>query len=77
MVEDHDLAFPILHDLEVPEEAEKVGAYYDLDQGVIQPAAFILRDGRVVIAVYSSGPVGRLEAVETIKEIDYLREQEE
>ena len=77
MVEDHGVEFPLLYGFDVPETAERMGAYHDPDRGVIQPAGFILRGGKVVIATYSSGPVGRLGAAETIQEIDHLRGREE
>lgn len=74
MVDDHAIEFPIVYGLAVPEEADRIGAYRDADGGIIQPAGFILRNGIVKNAVYSSGPVGRLRPEESLKEIAYLRE---
>jgi len=42
----------------VREEAEKIDAYFDSENGYFQPANFILRNRRVINATYSSGPFG-------------------
>ncbi len=56
-------------------EAEKIGAYFDSENGYFQPANFILRDGKVVQATYSSGPLGRLQAEQVLMLIDHYRKQ--
>ena len=76
MVEKHKLTFPVIYGLEVRKEADKIGAYFDSENGYFQPANFILRDRKVVNATYSSGPLGRLQAQHVLMLVGHYREQE-
>ncbi len=76
MVERHKIGFPVVYGLDVRKEAEKIGAYFDSENGYFQPANFILRNGKVVQATYSSGPLGRLQAEQVLMLIDHYRKQE-
>jgi len=76
MVEKHNIEFPVVYGLDVRNEAEKIGAYFDSENGYFQPANFILRDGKVVQATYSSGPLGRLQAEQVLMLVDHYRKQE-
>lgn len=76
MVEKHKARFPVVYGLDVRNEAEKIGAYFDSENGYFQPANFILRDGKVVQATYSSGPLGRLQAEQVLMLVDHYRKQE-
>ncbi len=76
MVEKHKLGFPIVYGLDVRKEAEKIGAYFDSGNGYFQPANFILRNGKVVQATYSSGPLGRLQAQHVLMLVGHYREEE-
>ncbi len=75
MVEKHNIGFPIVYGLDVRKEAEKIDAYFDSENGYFQPANFILRDGKVVQATYSSGPLGRLQAEQVLMLIDHYRKE--
>ena len=74
MAEDHDVDFLLVHGLDAVEAAERIGAYHDPEQGIVQPAGFLLKGDEVRMAVYANGPIGRLRPEETLREIDYLRE---
>ncbi len=76
MVEKHKIGFRVVYGLDVRKEAEKIGAYFDSENGYFQPANFILRHGKVVQATYSSGPLGRLQAEHVLMLVDHYREQE-
>ncbi len=76
MVEKHKLSFPVIYGLAVRKEAEKIGAYFDSENGYFQPANFILRNGTVVNATYSSGPLGRLQAEHVLMLVTHYRKQE-
>ncbi len=76
MVERHKVGFPVVYGLDVRKEAEKIGAYFDSENGYFQPANFILRNGRVFNATYSSGPLGRLQAQHVLMLVDHFRKQE-
>ena len=75
MVEKHKLTFPVIYGLDVRKEADKIGAYFDSENGYLQPANFILRDRKVVNATYSSGPLGRLQAQHVLMLVGHYREQ--
>ncbi len=76
MVEKHKLDFPVNYGLDVRKEADKIGAYFDSENGYFQPANFILRNRKVVQATYSSGPLGRLQAQHVLMFVGHYREQE-
>ncbi len=76
MVERHKVGFPVVYGLDVRKEAEKIGAYFDSENGYFQPANFILRNGRVFNATYSSGPLGRLQAEHVLMLVDHFRKEE-
>ena len=76
MVEKYELTFPVIYGLDVRREADKIGAYFDSENGYFQPANFILRDRKVVNATYSSGPLGRLQAQHVLMLVGHYREQE-
>ncbi len=75
MFEKHNIEFSVVYGLDVRREAEKIGAYFDSENGYFQPANFILRNGNVVQATYSSGPLGRLQAEQVLMLIDHYRKQ--
>lgn len=80
MMEEVDVAFPILYGLDVDEMEERIGAYVEKggEREHLQPAQFILKpDGTVALACYSSGKVGRLGAEEALKETREAMEKEE
>lgn len=76
MAEKHKIGFPVVYGLDVRKEADKMSAYSDNEHGYFQPANFILRDGKVVQATYSSGPLGRLQAEHVLMLVDHYRKQE-
>jgi len=75
MVERHKIVFPVVYGLDLRKEAEKIGSYFDSEHGYFQPANFILRNGKVVQATYSSGPLGRLQAEQVLMLIDHYRKE--
>lgn len=71
-VERHGLEYPVGYGLDGDEVVEKTGAYRDEEAGHLQATSFILRDGRVMHATYSSGPLGRLQAENVVGFIQYV-----
>ena len=58
------------------EFATKTGAYYEIRRSIIHATGFIIKpDGKLVHAVYSSGPIGRYAAIDCIRMIDFLNKQ--
>ena len=67
-----DLSFPIAVGV-TRADADAVGAWWDNRRGFIQPSEFILdRDGTVLSATYSTGPVGRLDAADALSLVRIL-----
>ncbi len=69
----HDLTFPVGFGLDGEDVAARIGVYRDPDEGHLQATGFILRDGEVVHATYSSGPLGRLRAENVAGFVEYAQ----
>jgi len=53
-------------------DGDAVGAWWGEPQNIIQPSEFIVgEDGKVVFSSYSSGPIGRLDADDAIKLMNF------
>ncbi len=62
-----NVSFKIAHGLKAPEISSLTGAFYEREKGFLQPAGFIVNpEGKIVNAVYSTGPRGRLLARECL-----------
>lgn len=73
-VEKLQLTFPVAWGLEVPRDAEKVGAYWEERRKIIHATDFILdSDKRVVDACYSVGPIGRIVAADALSHIQFFK----
>lgn len=68
-----ELSFPVVYGLDVVEEADRIGAYYDADGGFFHATNLLLRNGRVFQATYSSGPIGRMRAAHVKGLVDFLQ----
>ncbi len=75
MVEKNKIGFPVIYGLDVRKEAEKIGSYFDSEKGYLHPANFIVQKGKVISATHSSGPLGRLQAEQTLMLINHYRGQ--
>jgi peroxiredoxin len=74
----YKVTFGVGYGLDAKEVSAQTGAFYDRDKGHLHAAGFILApDGMIANAVYSTGPVGRLVAEDTLALIRYLREQKQ
>lgn len=68
-VEKLGLGFPVLYGLDAPTTSRAIGCYTGVHEGTphVQPASFVLdREGKIVLATYSSGKVGRLTAANAL-----------
>src|SRR3954467_9267710 len=60
LVAKHHLDFPVGHSADARKVAEATGAFVDEDPLYLQSTGFVLDpEGRVLVSVYSSGPIGR------------------
>jgi peroxiredoxin len=73
-IEKYKLRFPVGHSANADQVAALTGAYTNDGPRYLQATGFLLGpDGRVLNAVYSSGPIGRLVAEDVIGMVTYLK----
>lgn len=76
-VSKHGIEFPVGYALDPAYAAGALGCYLGGDDAFVQATGFVLRPGgRVELAVYSSGAVGRLVAADVLGLVEYVRQQE-
>jgi len=75
-VDKHGLTFPVIYGLDGPAESSKLGSFIDDDKGFFHATNFILRNGEVKSATYSTGPLGRLQAKHVEMLVGYYQSQE-
>ncbi|HZW89969.1 MAG TPA: redoxin domain-containing protein [Myxococcaceae bacterium] len=78
LVAEHRLAFPVAWGAPVQRTAEVLGLYYEPTstdhEAFLHSAAFVLDSGgRVLLALYSSGAIGRLAWQDVLGYVQYLR----
>ncbi len=67
-----DLGFPVAYGV-TKHHADLLGAWWDERRGFIQPTELIVnRQGTVLSATYSTGPVGRLDANDALSLVRIL-----
>ena len=73
-IEKFKLSFPVGHSANADKVASATGAYTNESPRYLQTTGFLLApDGKILNAVYSSGPIGRLVAEDVIGMVTYLR----
>ena len=52
--------------------ADSIGAWWEDRRDIIQPSEFLLNpDGKVMASSYSDGPIGRIDATDVLKVINF------
>ena len=75
-VEKLQLTFPVAYGLEVPADAEKIGAFWEERRKIIHATNFILdSDKKVVDGCYSIGPIGRIIAADALSHIQFFKKR--
>jgi hypothetical protein len=70
MAERVKASFPLAYGLEVPRDAEKVGAYWEERRKIIHATNFIIDgDKKVTQACFATGPIGRIVAEDALRSI--------
>lgn len=72
----HNLKFPLLYGLDGPAVAAELGSFTDDEKGFFHATNFIVRNGKVVHATYSTGPLGRLRAKNVAGLVGFYQKQE-
>jgi len=67
-----EVSFPVAHGA-TRADGESIGAWWGEQRGgIIQPAEIIVgADGKVVASSYSAGPLGRMDAADVVKLINF------
>lgn len=74
LIEKHRLAMPVGYGADAGRVSAAVGAYVNAEPRYLQSTGFVLDpEGRVVVAVYSSGAIGRLLPDDVLGLVKYLR----
>lgn len=69
------LSFPVGYGV-TRAQADQLGAWWEERRGLIQPSEFLVAaDGRVRAATYSSGPIGRIDAADVVKLVNFYDKQ--
>ena len=75
-IEKLQLTFPVAHGLQVPRDADKIGAFWEERRKIIHATNFILdEDKKVLDASYSIGPIGRIVAADAISHIQFFKKR--
>ena len=54
------------------ETADKLGSWWEDRRGIVQPSEFLLNaENKVMASSYSDGPIGRIDAADVIKVINF------
>lgn len=70
-----ELPFPVAYGV-TREQADRIGAWWEDRRGIVQPSEFVLdAQGKVRSSTYSSGPIGRIEAADVVKLVNFYDRQ--
>ncbi len=70
-----ELSFPVGYGV-TREAAGRLGSWWEERRGIIQPSEFLVAaDGRVRAATYSSGPIGRIDAADVVRLVNFYDRQ--
>jgi len=75
-VEELKLSFPVAYGLEVPRDADKIGAFWEERRGIFHATNFILDAAGIVLhASYATGPIGRIAAGDALRSIQNTQDK--
>lgn len=75
-VRNQSLTFPVGYGLDLKETAATLGAFYEERRGILQSTGYLVKpDGAIVVAQYSSGPIGRLVWQDVLGLVQHYKKQ--
>ena len=75
-VEQLKLDYHVGYGLEMPRDADKIGACWEERRKIIHATNFVLDPkGKVVDASYSNGPIGRIVAADALSHIQFFKKR--
>jgi len=70
-----ELSFPVAYGV-TRAVAEQLDSWWEERRSIIQPSEFIMTaEGKIIASSYSDGPVGRIDAADVIKAINFREAQ--
>ena len=70
-----ELSFPVAYGV-TRAVAEQLDSWWEERRSIIQPSEFIMTaEGKIIASSYSDGPVGRIDAADVIKVINFREAQ--
>ena len=69
------LSFPVGYGV-TRAQADQLGSWWEERRGVVQPSEFLVgANGKILQASYSTGPIGRIEAMDVVRMINFIEAQ--
>ena len=57
-------------------QADQLGSWWEARRQIVQPSEFLVgQGGKILSATYSSGPLGRVEATDVVRMVNFLEAQ--
>lgn len=70
-----EVSFPVGYGV-TRAQADALGSWWEERRSIVQPSEFIIgANGKVIASSYSSGPIGRIDAADVIKLINFYESQ--
>ena len=70
-----EVSFPVGHGV-TRDMADKLGSWWEARRSIIQPSEFLIdAGGKILASSYSDGPIGRIDAADVIKVINFREAQ--
>ena len=67
----NDVSFPVGYEVS-REIADTLGSWWEDRRSIIQPSEFIVgADNKIVVSSYSDGPLGRIDAADVVKLVNF------
>jgi hypothetical protein len=77
LVERCGIQFPVAYGLDYLKVSAVAGCFYEERRKILHGTGFVLRpDGRVALALYSTGPIGRLVWQDVLRLVKYQRSRD-
>jgi peroxiredoxin len=70
-----EVSFPVGYGV-TREVADRLGSWWEERRSIIQPSEFLIdAGGKILASSYSDGPIGRIDAADVIKAINFREAQ--
>jgi peroxiredoxin len=70
-----EVSFPVGYGV-TREMADKLGSWWEDRRSIIQPSEFVIdAGGKVIASSYSDGPIGRMDAADVVRMINFRESQ--